>query len=252
MNRTLVIGDIHGNLRELKQCLKRSNFSFDKDTLIQLGDVVDRGPMSFECIEILSEIKNLISIRGNHDILLLDWLKDKKAPKYWLHQGGEESIESYNNFLKRSGNIDKCIDFLDNQLDYFIDSNNRAFVHGGFTSQKGLGYEKNNSIYYWDRTLIKEAYLNERNKKGVKNFRSLVYNEVYLGHTPTTNLLATKDEKEYHFEHQLKDKTITVPVNRCNIWNLDTGITKYEGRLTIMDIDSKEFWQSDRKRISQY
>ena len=46
-----------------------------------------------------------------------DWLKDKKAPKYWLHQGGEESIESYNNFLKRSGNIDKCIDFLDNQLD---------------------------------------------------------------------------------------------------------------------------------------
>ena len=37
---------------------------------------------------------------------------------------------------------------------------------------------------------------------------------------------------------------ITVPMNRCNVWNLDTG-AGYRGRLTIMDIDSKEYWQSD-------
>ena len=33
-------------------------------------------------------------------------------------------------------------------------------------------------------------------------------------------------------------------MHRCNVWNLDTG-GGYEGRLTIMDIDTKEFWQSD-------
>ena len=33
-------------------------------------------------------------------------------------------------------------------------------------------------------------------------------------------------------------------MNRCNVWNLDTG-AGYRGRLTIMDIDSKKYWQSD-------
>lgn len=33
-------------------------------------------------------------------------------------------------------------------------------------------------------------------------------------------------------------------MNRCNVWNLDTG-SGFSGKLTIMDIDTKEFWQSD-------
>ena len=36
-------------------------------------------------------------------------------------------------------------------------------------------------------------------------------------------------------------------MNRCNVWNLDTG-GGYEGRLTIMDINTKEFWQSDNMK----
>ena len=33
-------------------------------------------------------------------------------------------------------------------------------------------------------------------------------------------------------------------MNRCNVWNLDTG-GGWLGKLTIMDIDTKQFWQSD-------
>ena len=35
------MGDIHGNYRGLLQCLEKSNFDYDNDKLIQLGDVVD-------------------------------------------------------------------------------------------------------------------------------------------------------------------------------------------------------------------
>ena len=49
-----------------------------------------------------------------------------------------------------------------------------------------------------------------------------------------------------HYPEYKHNKTgrITVPMNRCNVWNLDTG-AGYRGKLTIMDIDSKEYWQSD-------
>lgn len=39
--RTLVMGDIHGGYKALMQCLERSKFDYEKDTLIQLGDICD-------------------------------------------------------------------------------------------------------------------------------------------------------------------------------------------------------------------
>lgn len=54
----------------------------------------------------------------------------------------------------------------------------------------------------------------------------LLYKEIYLGHTPVTRIGQT------------------VPVKRGNIWNVDTGAA-FHGPLTIMDVESKQFWQSD-------
>jgi serine/threonine protein phosphatase 1 len=34
------------------------------------------------------------------------------------------------------------------------------------------------------------------------------------------------------------------PINKANVWNLDTGAA-FTGALTIMDVNTKEFWQSD-------
>jgi serine/threonine protein phosphatase 1 len=41
MSKRLCMGDIHGNYKALMQCLERSNFNYEEDTLIQLGDVCD-------------------------------------------------------------------------------------------------------------------------------------------------------------------------------------------------------------------
>jgi len=56
--------------------------------------------------------------------------------------------------------------------------------------------------------------------------RLRLYDEIYLGHTPTTNY------------------GIDTPMHKCNVWNVDTGAA-FSGRITVMDIDSKRYWQSD-------
>ena len=53
-----------------------------------------------------------------------------------------------------------------------------------------------------------------------------IYTEIYIGHTPIS-----KTEK-------------VVPLFKNTIWNLDTGAAS-KGALTITDIDTKEYWQSD-------
>ncbi|MGN0438745.1 MAG: metallophosphoesterase [Lachnospiraceae bacterium] len=40
-----LISDIHGNLHEFKQILKKISFNKEKDTLIIMGDILDRGPV---------------------------------------------------------------------------------------------------------------------------------------------------------------------------------------------------------------
>ena len=54
MSKTFVVGDIHGAHIALEQCLERSGFNNEEDTLIQLGDVVDGWSESFEAVEKLS------------------------------------------------------------------------------------------------------------------------------------------------------------------------------------------------------
>lgn len=64
-----VIGDIHGQDEALKEVLNKVRFDYKKDRLIVLGDVADGGVNTYEVIEELLKIKNLIYIIGNHDCL---------------------------------------------------------------------------------------------------------------------------------------------------------------------------------------
>jgi len=220
--RTLVMGDIHGNLAAFKQCLERCGFDIQNDLLIQLGDVSDRHHDTAAVVEHLIQIPNLIAIRGNHDTWTGDWLLTEAIDPVWLHNGGEATIKSYRK--------DKAYDrgtharFFKDQVDYFVDTENRVFVHGGFTHEKGPQAEIDSSTCYWDRSLWREALAGVDPNKKPKRLKH--FEEVYIGHTPTLNWY--------------KD----VPMNAFNVWNLDTGAGT-TGKLTVMDIETKEYWQSD-------
>lgn len=82
--KIIVMGDVHGAYKALVQCLERSGFDYEKDTLIQLGDIVDGYPDSYECVEELLKIENLIAIKGNHDGWFDLFIKTDYHPKRFV------------------------------------------------------------------------------------------------------------------------------------------------------------------------
>ena len=77
-SRTLVIGDIHSGLRALEQVLEKAKVN-TKDKIIFLGDYVDGWSTAVETIDFLRTLDkthNCVFIRGNHDELCYDWLKE--------------------------------------------------------------------------------------------------------------------------------------------------------------------------------
>lgn len=246
-SRTLTVGDIHGGLKGLKQALSRANLKLG-DKLMFLGDYVDGWSESSEVVHYLLELSALhecIFIRGNHDKWCEDWLLKGQAPINWVNQGGQSTIDSY----VRTGYVADSShkQFFRDLRNYYIDDENRGFVHGGFISRKGLGHEAYESDYYWDRDMWQLAMLlHSREEEGSnKSLRFRKHKEVFIGHTSTLNWICKPHYPEFHNPRQSPlNGPINIPMNRCNVWNLDTG-GGFKGKITVMDIDTKEFWQSD-------
>ncbi|MDI9309988.1 MAG: metallophosphoesterase [Limnohabitans sp.] len=227
--RTLVIGDIHGALKALNQILKKANIT-SKDTLIFLGDYLDgwsESPQVLDSFIELNKTHNCIFLRGNHDELVLHWLQNNHDNPQWFEHGGESTITAYQTVTDETKK--RHIDFLLALKNYHIDDQKRLFVHAGFTNMKGVTFEHFPRLLYWDRTLWETALSLDKTIEVdsvlyPKRFKN--YNEIFIGHTPVTQIGET------------------IPINKANIWNIDTGAA-FKGPLTIMDIDTKEYWQSD-------
>jgi serine/threonine protein phosphatase 1 len=216
MPRQFVIGDIHGAYPALIQCFERSKFDLQHDTLICLGDVVDRWPDAPACIEVLMKIQNLVFVLGNHDKWALDWAVTGIPEPDWFAQGGKETIAVFGGKMKK-----KYINFFNKaKLFYILD--NRLFVHAGFNL--GVPFEQNKEFdFLWDRSLFKKAF-EYRNQKFAQSLSP--FSEVYIGHTPLVRF------------------DISYPINGAEVWMMDTG-AGWNGPLSMMDIDTKEVFQSD-------
>lgn len=256
ITRTLVCGDIHGSLKGLQQALERCKYNSKEDKLIFLGDYVDGWSESAELIEYLIQLDKVsindnIFIRGNHDKWCQEWLNKGQIKLVWTQQGGQATIDSYMKTCYLTS--DSHRKFFNNLHNYYIDDENRGFSHGGFISRKGLGHEPYEANYYWDRDLWNLALMSHNKEKkygeeGPENYsRFKKHTEIYIGHTSTIYW----NHKVHYTETEEPNQVglpIMVPMNRCNVWNLDTG-AGYKGKLTIMDIDTKEFWQSDQSHL---
>lgn len=223
------MGDIHGEIGKLLACLEAVNFDYNNDQLIQLGDVCDRGPNSYAVVEELLKIKHLIAIRGNHDQCFMESIETGRNMLY--DQGGRETLLSYTRHTNCDGDPTKIPDnhqlFYRNQLPYYIDEQNNLFIHGGFNRHEKLEKQSEN-IFYWDRDFFMSALSFHSMKNNKHTFRIKEnFNHIYIGHTPTTYW------------------DVTTPITVANITNMDTGSGKgKDGRLTIMNLDTKKLWQA--------
>lgn len=250
MSKQYVIGDIHGNYKGLIQAIERSPFDPEKDTLISLGDLVDGGTESAMVIEYLSNLPNCILIKGNHDEWFKHWLTYGIHPCKWL-QGGYETAKSYIEYVKINDGDDREIvpdglgayncnlvyfdiphkhrKFLESGVDYHIDIYGNCFVHGGFNRHLHIEDQHFDDIYYWDRDLWSQALsfgTITDSESSLKFKMKDKFTNIFIGHTTTLNWGTDK------------------PMQASNIINLDTGAGS-KGKVTIMDVETKEYWQSD-------
>jgi serine/threonine protein phosphatase 1 len=229
MAKTYVIGDVHGAFRGLQQAIQRVEPRHG-DRLIFLGDYVDGWSQSRQVIEYLMQLDSkydCIFIKGNHDAWCEEWLSGWGASPDWLYHGGEATVSSYAGVSPEE--LDRHRLFFYRMEPYYEDGHGRLFIHAGFASMHGPGAEHYASNFFWDRTLWETALaVDDRIPRYSPFFpkRLLLYDEIYIGHTPTTNYGSD------------------IPMHRCNIWNVDTGAA-FTGKVTVMDIETKKFAQSD-------
>lgn len=215
---TYVLGDIHGAFRALEQVLERSPFRPGIDRLVQIGDVSDGWPETPQCVERLLSIPNSIWLQGNHDWWTTEWLTSQPTPTRlnmtWYTQGGKATYDAYQ-FLPKEFIQQHLKEFFQQQRPYFEDEHHNLYVHGGYDSEYPIEAQAPFDLI-WNRDLWSTGEIAHG------------YPACFIGHTPTW------PESD-------------VPVQRANVWNVDQGAA-YGGRLTMMNVRTKKYVQSDTVR----
>jgi serine/threonine protein phosphatase 1 len=142
--RTLAISDIHGERQRFERLLDEVHYDpTADDNLILLGDYVDRGPDSRGVVELVIGLRDegATVLMGNHEQMMLDaFAGEPGAIERWFNNGGQATLRSYGHraatarriprTLRRTPRIVEHLEFLA-ELDYFHETDDAVFVHGG-------------------------------------------------------------------------------------------------------------------------
>lgn len=85
--RDLIVGDLHGCFDQLRHRLAEVAFDASRDRLFSVGDLVDRGPQSAQCLQWLAE-PWFHAVRGNHETMAIDYVRDPQEGLLYLVNGG--------------------------------------------------------------------------------------------------------------------------------------------------------------------
>jgi serine/threonine protein phosphatase 1 len=221
--RVYAVGDIHGRMDLLKELLAQirthAGSENRQNSLVFLGDYVDRGPQSKEVIDHLLQLAwpgwDIVYLRGNHEQSVLDFLEDANIYRIWRDYGAAETLLSYGvkpprfdddeAFAEaRNDFATKCppehLKFL-SELRYFHVAGDYMFVHAGVRPGIALDRQSPQDLM-WIR---EEFLLTDRRLDKV----------IVHGHTPSER-----------------------PVRRANRIGVDTGAYA-TGRLTTVVLDGE-------------
>ena len=160
IERLIAIGDMHGSYDKLTALLNKINPK-KTDTLVILGDYIDRGYNSKEVVSTLLKLKkttNCIFLTGNHEDMLLKTKETRKKEdiSFWLFNGGITTLDSYGdyvNIFKTHGN------FFENLKLYYL-TDEFLFVHAGIRPDKPLmEQEKQDFLWIRDNFIYKKHKL---------------------------------------------------------------------------------------------
>ena len=138
MEKVFAIGDIHGCLAKLKKMISLIKLDEERDTLVFIGDYIDRGPATKGVVDYVLDlkkrVKKVICLQGNHEQMLLNYVCHNRDRELFLLNGGNATIASYGQRETEDGmavNIpDNHMEFFQSLLPYYETETN-IFVHAG-------------------------------------------------------------------------------------------------------------------------
>lgn len=187
--RTFVVGDIHGRCAQLLNLLDMLPRDPQSDTLVFLGDLIDRGADAPGCVDHILKLcrespERVICLRGNHEQMLLDFLEGHTS--IWLTPvtGGERTFEQYTGHPVRArteADVEEMRRLFEEKfppehlafmqsLPFYYEDEHAIYVHAGLDEGKHPSESSPMSLL-WMRDM--DFYKNYRGKPCV------------FGHTPT-------------------------------------------------------------------
>ena len=139
MSRTIAIGDIHGCSIALEALIDAINPKSD-DTIVPLGDYVDRGIDSKGVLDQLIELQDrchLVPILGNHDQMMLHARDGRSDFQFWMNCGGDAALDSYGSSRKLDLLPRSHIRFLESCRSYF-ETDTHIFLHANYRPDVSL------------------------------------------------------------------------------------------------------------------
>lgn len=190
MSRLIAIGDVHGCYHTMVQLLKDIDYASTTDTLVFIGDYIDRGNFSYEVVSAIRKLQQqvgedkVICLRGNHEQMAIDafsqdYYEEEEildiygdASQLWFANGGGATIRS---FQDHGETLAAYIPWF-KSLPLVYDTPEILFCHAGLSEP--LLKDNTEKDLLWGRDWI-EADKREREK------------QVIFGHTPATGHLYT-------------------------------------------------------------
>jgi serine/threonine protein phosphatase 1 len=159
MERIFAVGDIHGCLDKLVSLMDIIDVDLKKETLVFMGDYIDRGPHSKEVVDYLIDLarggNRVVFLKGNHELMLQNYLSGKDKLSFF-YNGGEATLSSY----MKAGGLNEAslippehLEFFDN-LRLYYETENYVFVHGGLKANIPLEHQDE-----WDMLWMRDEFI---------------------------------------------------------------------------------------------
>ncbi|MGP3593268.1 protein-serine/threonine phosphatase [Vagococcus sp. WN89Y] len=199
-----VVGDLHGCHHLLMQCLRERHFDPYSDLLLCVGDLIDRGPDSLHCLQLMQK-PWFKTVRGNHEQMALDALRDRDRGMWQLNGGNWFTALDEQEQQQALQALHHC-DELPYIMELHCGESVHVIAHADYPSAE----------YQWGKAVDRESVLWRRDRlnqlldgkgEGISGA-----DHFWFGHTP------------------LKQR-----FNRFNLHYIDTGAV-FSGELTLVQL----------------
>lgn len=156
MTRLIGISDIHGEYEKLCAVLDKAAPQ-KEDTIIFMGDYIDRGAKSREVVDKIIDMQNVcncVYLIGSHEYALLHASSDDYYHYLFWNYGGDKTAESYGSF----DNIFKIHGDFFKSLKFYHLTDNYLFVHAGINPKYSLEEQNEVDMVYIRRNFYEHKH----------------------------------------------------------------------------------------------